>query len=265
VIIEGKIKREDNSIIIKISNNGIFFENNLPLRRCNTYDSAERIRKYYGNKVGIMVIGPTGEMKLPTATINVTDADGEPCRVCARGGLGAVMGSKGIKAIIVDDGNIKSSNLKNSEKTRKVIKKFAHNLRENEVTGNIFAKYGTAVTLTNMNNLGGLPTRNFSLGQFEKADKIDGQALYKTITERGGEGSTTHNCMPGCVIKCSNKYPDKNGKLIVSSLDYETLCLLGSNLLIGDLDEIAILNRLCNERYYGNRSSIRSVSRGRII
>lgn len=248
VIIEGKIKREDDvSIIIKISNNGIFFENNPPLRHCNTYDSAERIRKYYGNKVGIMVIGPVGEMKLPTATINVTDVDGEPCRVCARGGLGAVMGSKGIKAIIVDDGNIKSGNLKNNEKIREVIKKFAHNLRENDVMGNIFPKYGTAITLTNMNNLGGLPTKNFSLGQFEEAGKIDGKALYETITRRGGEGRITHNCMPGCVIKCSNKYSDENGKLIVSSLDYETLCLLGSNLLIGDLDEIAILNRLCNE------------------
>ncbi|MFA6781689.1 MAG: aldehyde ferredoxin oxidoreductase C-terminal domain-containing protein, partial [Sedimentibacter sp.] len=71
--------------------------------------------------------------------------------------------------------------------------------------------------------------------------------LYKLIKERGGEGKTSHACMPGCIIQCSNVVPDEEGKTIVSPLEYETIGLMGSNLGIGDLDTIAKLNAICND------------------
>lgn len=191
-----------------------------------------------------MIIGPAGEMKLPSASINVTDIDGEPCRVAGRGGLGAVMGSKGIKAIVIEDGSVIPKKIEGSNE---IIKRFAEKLKENPVTGEIFPKYGTANTMIGVNILGGLPTRNFSWGSFEESEKIDGKALHNTIITRKGEGMTAHGCMPGCIIRCSNKFADKEGNLVVSSVEYETLCLLGSNIGIGDLDQIAVLNRICNE------------------
>jgi aldehyde:ferredoxin oxidoreductase len=96
-----------------------------------------------------------------------------------------------------------------------------------------------------INALGGLPTRNFRQGEFEEAARIDGQALYTTIVERGGR--PTHPCMPGCVIRCSNTYPGPDGRELTRGFEYESIVLLGSNCGIGDLDTLARLNRRCDE------------------
>ena len=74
---------------------------------------------------------------------------------------------------------------------------------------------------------------------------MSGEKLFETISARGGEYA--HGCMPGCVIRCSNKYVDSSGKPVVGSLDFETIGLLGANLGIGDLDQVAELNKLCND------------------
>ena len=243
IIFEGK-SEQPIPLTIKIDKNGITFEKDPEIKGHNCYYSAEKLFEKYGSKVGIMVIGSAGERRLATACINCTDTNGEPCRVLGRGGMGAVMGSKGIKAIIIDDKEVQS-NLQKDPKIKELIKKFAGELRGNIVTGEFFPKYGTARTLMIVNSLGGLPTRNFSLGTFEKAENISGEKMAELISSRGGK--TTHNCMPGCVIRCSNTFVDKNGAKVVSSLEYETLCLMGSNLGIDNLDDIAILNKLCND------------------
>ena len=97
------------------------------------------------------------------------------------------------------------------------------------------------------NGLGALPTRNFSTGQFESAEQLSGELMRQLILERGGEGTTTHACMPGCSIQCSNTYPDASGKGLVSPLEYETIGLMGSNLGINDLDTIARMNWEVND------------------
>jgi aldehyde:ferredoxin oxidoreductase len=101
--------------------------------------------------------------------------------------------------------------------------------------------------LENTNAMGILPTRNFSTGYHDQGGKIGGEALHRLITSRGGAGETTHACMPGCVIRCSNVFPDENGVEVVSPLEYETIGLLGANCDISDLDAIARLNYLCND------------------
>ena len=181
---------------------------------------------------------------MATACLAVNDPEGEPCRNLGRGGLGAVLGSKGLKAVIVDDAGGEPP-VKDRERLKEVIKAFASALRGHPVTGEKFAKYGTCMTLMAVNALGGLPTRNFRQGSFEGAEKIGAETLYQTLQARGGSTGTT--ACPGCVIRCSNKYVDPAGRPVVGSLDYETICLMGSNLGLSDLDQIAALNRLCNE------------------
>lgn len=92
-----------------------------------------------------------------------------------------------------------------------------------------------------------LPTRNFTHGVMEGAEKINAQTMYDTIKERGGEGLTQHACMHPCAIQCSNVYPDKDGKLLCSPVEYETMALMGSNLCLKNLDTIATMNRIAND------------------
>ncbi len=243
VIIEGTPKKRGMNILY-ISNNGVSIEDAAFIENMKTYEAIEKLRLKYGKGVGIMIIGPAGEMMLPAAQINVTDKEGHPSRSLGRGGMGAVMGSKGIKAIVVDDSGTVA---KSSRDINKFLKTLAKMLKENPVTGELFAKYGTARNILILNAMGGLPTRNFSEGAFEKADNISGERLYEMIVERGGESKVAHGCMPGCVIRCSKNFLDESGEVIAHSFEYETLCLLGSNIGIGNLEEIAILNRLCDE------------------
>ena len=209
-----------------------------------TYAAADALRARFGRQVGLILAGPAGEMRMSTACLNVTDPQGEPCRNLGRGGLGAVAGAKGLKAVIIDDSGAEFQPF-DLPATKELMKRFATALKEHPVTGEKFPKYGTAMTVMNVNKLGGLPTRNFSAGSFEGAESLSGETLYQTISSRGGEYA--HGCMPGCVIRCSNKYVDAQGRPLVGSLDFETIGLLGANLGIGELDQVAELNKLCND------------------
>ena len=242
--IKGKADADAGAICIIVDSDGVRLETLPFLKGGRVYETAERLVQKFGNRAGFIITGPAGEMRMPAACLSVNDPEGEPCRNLGRGGIGAVMGSKGIKAVIVDDRGVDLSDSGMEEK-KAVIKKFASLLRAHPVTGDRFPQYGTAMTLNAVNSLGGLPTRNFSQGRFESADRIGGESLYETITSRGGKHA--HACMPGCVIRCSNKYVARDGSAVVGSLDYETLCLLGSNIGLADLDQVAQLNRLCNE------------------
>jgi aldehyde:ferredoxin oxidoreductase len=233
----------NSSTGIVLSDTGISITDCKYLEGKGTYETTRILQDKYGKHSTVISIGPAGERLYKTASICATDMDGEPCRIMARGGLGAVMGSKGLKAIVICPS--KNITKKASPALSQMIKDFAKTLKDNPVTGDLFPKYGTAMTLNNVNKMGGLPTRNFSSGTYDRADDINGDALRNTIIKRGG--NTTHACMPGCVIKCSNKYVLEDGSALVGALDYETICLMGSNLDISNLDTIARLNYLCND------------------
>jgi aldehyde:ferredoxin oxidoreductase len=153
------------------------------------------------------------------------------------------MGSKGLKAILIP--RIAAA-VKPPEGARPAIVGF-HKLVAPSARVVTLRQYGTASTLMHTQHLGGLPTRNFSAGQFEDAEAISGEALRDTILSRGGEGTPTEACMSGCVIQCSNIFADAQGELSVAPLEFETLGLCGSNLGLGSLDAIARINRLCND------------------
>lgn len=246
IIFEEK-PQENRFFIVLITKDNVQILPGDDLAGLGNYETAKRLFERFGKKISIISIGQAGEMCLPLSGIAVTDPDGRPSRFAARGGLGALMGSKRIKAIIIDDEGGQNPQLVEEGVFREAVKEFITGLREHPVTGKAFPKYGTAVNVNIVNSMGALPTRNFSSGSFEGAEKISGETLHDLILQRGGEGKTTHACMPGCVIRCSNVFPDKEGKTIVAPLEYETIGLLGSNCGIDDLDEIAELNYLCND------------------
>ncbi|MBS3976267.1 MAG: aldehyde ferredoxin oxidoreductase [Syntrophomonadaceae bacterium] len=212
-----------------------------------TYELNNKLREKYGTKIGVICIGPAGERKMPIAGISNNDMEGQPGRFCGRGGMGAVMGSKGLKAIVLQTAKLFESPVQNKEAFKEAAQKLTKVLRSHPVTGQTLSAYGTAVLVNVLNEAGGLPTRNFSEGRFEKAAEISGEAIAEMVQKRGGKGKMGHACHPGCVMRCSNIYPDENGEALCSPVEYETDWSLGANCGIGELDTIARLNRQCND------------------
>jgi aldehyde:ferredoxin oxidoreductase len=209
-------------------------------------ETIQLLRKQFGREVGIICIGPAGEMKMAGAGVAVSDVNDVQIRYAARGGLGAVIGSKGIKAIVVDDKDAVLPDVFDDALLREASKALAQAIMEDPKTENRH-KFGTPAILMVANELGLLPTRNFSAGQFEKAEEIAGERVAEVIAARGAEGRSGTPCLRGCIISCSNVFPDPSGKKTVASIQYENIALLGPNCGISDLDDIAGLNRLCNE------------------
>jgi len=204
----------------------------------------DKLKAEYGDKAAYITIGQAGEMKLGGASIAFTDMELRPTRHAGRGGVGAVMGSKGVKAIILNDEGMKLRAPKDPEKFKAANKEFVAGLRKHPVTGEGLPAYGTNVLTNVLNEAGGYPTRNFSVGQFEGASKISGETQADTENARGGKGSATHGCHRGCVIRCSGTFYDKNGNFLSKQPEYETVWAHGGNCGIDDLDAIAMMDRL---------------------
>jgi aldehyde:ferredoxin oxidoreductase len=204
------------------------------------------LRQRFGQRSGALCIGPAGEMRLAAAAVATTDASGVQLRLAGRGGLGAVMGAKGIKAIVFDAEGARPEQPDEPRALAAAARELARILREDPKTANRH-NFGTPAVLALCDTLGILPTRNFREGRFEQAEKIAGEMIAELIQRRGGEGRRGLPCVQGCIIACSNVFADPSGKTTVASLQYENIGLLGSNCGIGDIDAIAGLNHLCNQ------------------
>jgi len=246
LIIEGRPEGDDWSII-HLSQAGVRFDDADEIIGKGVYQSAAQLTGLYGEDVAIALIGPGGELKLRAAGIQNIDMDKSPSRIAARGGMGAVMGSKGIKAIVIDVEGGQQPSIHNEKDFKEARKRFTTALVNHSQTTS-YADYGTAAMANMCNGFGALPTRNFSEGTFEHVEKIGGEQLRNTLLERGGVANTTHACMAGCVIRCSNVFSDQSGEqVIVAPVEYETIGLMGSNLGIDNLDVIAQMNREAND------------------
>ncbi len=243
--IEGTAK-DGETYILNVTKDRAELVPNGAFTRIGNYAFANHMRQKYGDKVSVISTGPAGEMKLSVATIAVTDMDGRPSRHAGRGGTGAVMGSKGLKGIVIDDAGTSPVQPVDREGFKAGQAKILKALAEHPVTSQAFPALGTAMLVNVINTAGAFPTRNFSVGQFEGAEKISGEAVNKNATSRPG-GKMGHPCMPGCVIKCSNVYVDEHGEHITSGLEYETIWANGANCGIDDLDAIARIDRLCDD------------------
>ena len=199
--------------------------------------------------VDICAIGVAGEHRMAAAGVCFNDQEGRPSRYAGRGGLGAVMGSKGLKFIVVDDTGADDVPIADPETFERGRKKMAEALTEHAITKpkGALNSYGTAVLVNIINEAGALPTRNFRSGRFEGAAKIAGEAIFEGNKERTGSELYNHACSPGCIIRCSNTWHRADGSEHTSCLEYESAWALGANCGIDDLDQVAELNQLCNE------------------
>jgi len=209
--------------------------------------TAEALQSEHGSRTCVTSIGPAGERGYLVGGIAVTDMEGGANRYCARGGVGAVMAARGLKALVVDDAGGGEPPVADRVAFREAAKRFNQVLLDHPITGDVYPRLGTPGLVSYVNQIGGLPTHNFRSGAFVRSDDISGEKLFDVIVERGGQGRTTHACMPGCVIRSSNIFPDREGRAFCSPIEYETLGLCGSNLGLGTLDEVAAVNRWCND------------------
>lgn len=246
LILEDKPAENSPWRVLVVNHEGVRLDNADDLAGLDTGLKAEKLRQRYGAKVAMSIIGPVGERLQLTAGIASVDTDGEPSRYSGRGGLGAVMGSRRLLAVVVDASAAPKESYADREAFMQANRELARRIAANPQTREVYRDYGTAALVEQVHALGGLPTCNFRTGHFAQAESISGQALHDTILERGGEGAISHACMPGCLLRCSNIYPDKQGKKLCSPIEFENIGLLGSNLGIGCLDTVAQLNAWCN-------------------
>jgi aldehyde:ferredoxin oxidoreductase len=167
-----------------------------------------------------------------------------PARHAGRGGVGAVMGAKGVKAIVVDDGGASVREPADKTAFKEANQHFVAGLRRHPVTGQGLPAYGTNILQNVLNEAGGLPTHNFKTGRFAGCAKISGETMAATENARGGDGAATHGCHRGCVIRCSGTYYNKDGTYLTKQPEYETVWAHGSNCGIDDLDAIAAMDRM---------------------
>ena len=216
------------------------------------YDTVQRLltggspdRPSGGRSRCVVSIGLAGETRMAAASVAVSDPEGRPTRHAARGGLGALMGAKGLKAIVVDDAGTRNVEAAARDQYRQRVLDFSRAVLDDPRTKNMSA-YGTAgvIRFVNRESVASMPTHNHRLGVFPEADAISGQRIAELAPQRLGKMLP---CMPGCIIKCAILFNDEKGQHVTSALEFETIALMGSNLEIGDIDGLAHLDRLCDD------------------
>ncbi|MGD0451070.1 MAG: aldehyde ferredoxin oxidoreductase family protein [Candidatus Bathyarchaeia archaeon] len=226
LIIEGKAEKP---IIVHIKDKACEFVDAKDFWGLNAFELEEQLRKKYSGTSGILSIGPAGENQVKFA--NVVSQKG---RAGGRPGMGAVLGSKNLKAIIIEGtGQIP---LADPDEVRKLA---ADGYREvlSKPLYQFWKRQGTMSTVEWSQENSALPTFNYRQAVFDKAEEIGGFSMEKIkISNRG---------CPQCNMTCGNVVKDSEGK--DSELDYENVVMLGSNIGFGDLAQVATLNRMADE------------------
>jgi aldehyde:ferredoxin oxidoreductase len=206
------------------------------------YALIDTLAERYSKTTSFICIGPAGEQLLTGASVACTDQEQSrhPARHAARGGLGAVMGSKGLKYVAIDAARSKVRKAGRSKEFNKLCKARAREY----VDGPQAMKYGTSTSVPMANALYTFPYKNRIEGQSPDFETLDGMNIVKSFEERGGG---MHNCLTGCVVQCSNIVHDAEGNYKTSALEFETITLLGANCAIQSWEDVADLDRLCDE------------------
>jgi len=212
------------------------------------YEVFPKVYERFGDKISIAGCGMAGEYGYGNAGVVFNDMSKRPTRYAGRGGLGSVMGSKGLKLLLVNkEGapNVLIADKELFDKGRKMLLEamMAHDITKPKGGLNT---YGTAVLLNVLNEAGGLPTRNFTSGRFEGAAKIGGEAIFEGNKQRLGKELYNHACSPGCVIQCSNTWYNTDGTERASCVEYESAWAFGANCGIDNLDDIADMIKFSN-------------------
>ncbi|MGB9860063.1 MAG: aldehyde ferredoxin oxidoreductase C-terminal domain-containing protein [Moorellaceae bacterium] len=215
----------------------------------NNYTLVQKLRERYGEDIGVLSIGVAGERGYRISSLQATDyATKHPSRAAGRGGMGAVAGSKKIKALVVQ---------KPRERVRfpyvnkalfdEANKRYVESLKSPESPANGLHFGGTVALVDLTAQLGILPVRNFSGHLFaaDKLEKVNSKRWLERVSANGSKQGLP--CQPGCLIQCSNVYRGSGGEVITAALEYETYALCGPNCDIADIDLIAEIDRMCDD------------------
>jgi len=209
----------------------------------NNYQLVAALQKKFGKGSSIISIGAAGERGYKSATVAFTDTLGEPSRQAGRGGLGAVMGAKGLKAIVVDDSGAPPLQFADKVLFQKTVKSWTDIVKKDIGCG-LFSTFGTPLAVDTMSLRGTMPAENYTSGRPKDYSKVSGEAIRELVWKRGGR---MHGCMPGCVVQCSIIYNDADGKRLTSAYEYEVIGMLGTNLGIADPDAIGRMKFVCDD------------------
>jgi aldehyde:ferredoxin oxidoreductase len=245
VIVKGKPADPERRYAIEIDDSGVRIVAADEHKSKWNYTLIGDLKEAYSKTASFVSIGPAGEMGLSGASVACTDQeqDRHPARHAGRGGLGAVMGSKGVKFFAVDAGKLPARKPADpkafSATSKKYTKEFVAGPGQEP-----FPKWGTSVIVSEANSIDTFPYKNRTEGSSPDVETLDGMRIVESFQERGGR---MHACMTGCVVQCSNVVHDAEGKYKTSALEFETLTLLGSNCGIASWEDVADLDRLCDE------------------
>ncbi|MBI5585007.1 MAG: aldehyde ferredoxin oxidoreductase [Deltaproteobacteria bacterium] len=245
IVVEGQSSAGDLSLLHLDINGAVQLMAAPEYSGERTYALTEKLLRRFGEKNAVLGIGPAGEYRLPSASIQSSDVDGRPCRAAGRGGLGAVMGAKGLKAVVVAQGGKAADAIADPEAFREASRLVAKIVKAHPMSGGMMPALGTAGLVAPVNAMGAFPAYNARKGVLEGWEKISGEFMAETIARRGGK--TTHMGCAQCIVHCSNEFVDEGGQYVTSSLEYETIWALGGMTGVNDLDVIARLDFLCDD------------------
>ncbi|MBN1319831.1 MAG: aldehyde ferredoxin oxidoreductase [Thermoleophilia bacterium] len=241
IVVEG---RAEEWQVLKVTADGISLESAGEIVGLENYAAAERLHERYGKDAALMIAGPAGERGYANATVAVTDMEGRPARHAARGGLGSVMGAKRLKAIVLDDSGCRSRTAADPEGFKKAVKTTSEFLRNEGIVG-LMHKMGTDFWYQVEYERGSCVSLNHHAGTIPGAEKMNPESFERWQEAHGGSHGL--RCLPGCVVACSNIVHDSKGDYLTSSFEFETMALCGTNLGLASIEEVATIDRRCDE------------------
>lgn len=212
----------------------------------NNYEFVDKMHEKYGKNIATISIGSAGERIHRIASIQISEfGEGYPSRAAARGGMGSVMGSKRLKAIVIEKPETRFEPEYADRETFKAVCTELNKVIASGAKADPFRNIGTIATIEATGLSGVLPVENFSGKLFPEYTEVGANKFLSNLASRGGRNKQI--CQPGCVVKCSNVYNDKEGNYLTSGFEYETIALFGPNCRISDLDVIARMDRICDD------------------
>jgi aldehyde:ferredoxin oxidoreductase len=241
IIVKGQPSDRNARYALEVTGDGVAVVSADEHKAKWNYALCEALHEKYEKTSSFITIGPAGEARLTGASVATTDQDNRyPARHAARGGLGAVMGSKGLKYVMVDPGKASARQPSDRKKFGELCKGYS----KDYLAGPQMFKTGTSSVVPVANMLNTFPYKNRVEGQSPDVKTLDGARIVESFEERGGG---MHNCMTGCIVKCSNVVHDAEGNYKTSALEFETLTLLGANCAVSSWEDVADMDRLCDE------------------
>jgi len=241
IVVEGK-PSDDKLYVLSLSKDGASLESADAYKGLRNYALVEKLHEKFNKKSAVISIGVVGERQLKSAAVDLTDKDSHTSRHAARGGVGAVMGSKGLKAIVIDESGTRPVDMADKEAFRATLKEWVKYLPTDPMIQQ-FSAFGSACSSVMLRSIGSMPVLNFGSDPFD-VEKISGQGIDAINKERGGKMAA---CMPGCIVKCSVVFNDSDGEYLTASYEYEATAMIGTNLGIDDPDVVARFDRICDE------------------